>query len=243
MRSAYVLLGNSRLFSRASFRNVYTAFLLVIAGSTDRELARQVNYLKAENQILRSRLPGRISLTEREKNHLGELKKLGIESVTRNTVKNILKRNGFESGPIESTKTGGPKCKILMIDNDAKYSKLFMNGFEKEKIKTQRTPIRSPNMDAFAERFVETIKRECLDHFVVFGHKHMDLPCQEFKDYYHEERPQQGLENELVIKGSRTKRLSKSGAKRSEIVSIPISEIRCKERLGGLLKSYSRKAA
>ena len=54
----------------ASFRNVYTSLLLVIAGSTDRELARQVNYLKAENQILRSRLPGRISLTEREKNRL-----------------------------------------------------------------------------------------------------------------------------------------------------------------------------
>jgi putative transposase len=117
------------------------------------------------------------------------------------------------------------------------------DGFEKEKIKTQRTPIRSPNLVALAERFVQTIKQECLDHFVVFGHKHMDLPCQEFKDYYHEERPHQGLENELVIKGSRTKKLSKSGAKRSEIVSIPISEIRCKERLGGLLKSYSRKAA
>ncbi len=197
----------------ASFRNVYTSLLLVIAGSTDRELARQVNYLKAENQILRSRLPGRISLTEREKNRLirfaknlgsalnelativhpgtirrwireaaakskarrkdksgrprtakdieklilklakdnswgytrilGELKKLRIESVTRNTVKNILKRNGFESGPIESTKAGGPKCKILMLDNDAKYSKLFMDVFEKGKIKTQRTPIRS----------------------------------------------------------------------------------------------------
>jgi hypothetical protein len=129
VRYAYVLLRNSRLFSMASFRNVYTSLLLVIAGSTDRELARQVNYLKAENQILRSRLPGRISLTEREKNRLGELKKLGIESVTRNTVKNILKRNGFESGPIESTKTGGPKCKILMLDNDAKYSKLFMGWF------------------------------------------------------------------------------------------------------------------
>jgi hypothetical protein len=57
----------------------------------------------------------------------------------------------------------------------------------------------------------------------------MDLLCQEFKDYYHEERPHQGLENELVIKGSRTKKLSKSGAKRSEIVSIAISEIRYKE--------------
>jgi putative transposase len=133
-----------------------------------------------------------------------------------------------------------------MLDKDGKYSKLFMDAFEKGKIKTQRTPIRFPNMVAFAERFVQTIKQECLDHFVVFGHQHMDLLCQEFKDYYHdyhEERPHQGLENELVIDGMRTKKRSKSGAKPSELVSIPISEIRCKERLGGLLKSYSRRAA
>ena len=71
----------------------------------------------------------------------------------------------------------------------------------------------------------------------------MDLLCQEFKDYYHEERPHQGLENELVIDGARTKKRSKPGTTQSEAVSIPISEIRCKERLGGLLKSYSRRAA
>ncbi len=53
-----------------SFRSVYTALLLVIAGSTHKELARQVTYLKAENQILRRRLPDRISLTQSEKNRL-----------------------------------------------------------------------------------------------------------------------------------------------------------------------------
>ena len=52
-------------FTMASFRNVYTALLLVIARSTDRELARQVSYLKSENQILRS-LPERLILTQRE---------------------------------------------------------------------------------------------------------------------------------------------------------------------------------
>ena len=60
----------NQLFSMASFRNIYTSLMLVIAGSTQKELARQVSYLKAENQILRSRLPDRISLTQREKNRL-----------------------------------------------------------------------------------------------------------------------------------------------------------------------------
>ena len=54
----------------ASFRNIYTSLMLVIARSTQKELARRVSYLKVENQILRSRLPDRISLTQREKNRL-----------------------------------------------------------------------------------------------------------------------------------------------------------------------------
>ena len=71
----------------------------------------------------------------------------------------------------------------------------------------------------------------------------MDVLCQEFKVHYHEERPHQGLANELVISDSRSKKRSKSTAKHSEADSIPISEIRCKERCGELPKSYSRKAA
>jgi putative transposase len=54
----------------ASFRNIYTALLLVLAKATNKELARYVSFLKAENQLLRSRLPDRIKLTEREKNRL-----------------------------------------------------------------------------------------------------------------------------------------------------------------------------
>lgn len=54
----------------ASFRNIYTSLMLVIARSTQKELARHVSYLKAENQMLRSRLPAKFSLTQREKNRL-----------------------------------------------------------------------------------------------------------------------------------------------------------------------------
>jgi putative transposase len=71
----------------------------------------------------------------------------------------------------------------------------------------------------------------------------MDVLFQDFKVYFHEERPHQGLGNELVISDSRTKKRSKSKAKPSEPDSIQISGIRCQERCGGLLKSYSRKAA
>ena len=68
--SDQAFLGKSTDTTMASFRNIYTSLMLVIAGSTSKELARQVSYLKAENQILRSRLPERIILTHREKNRL-----------------------------------------------------------------------------------------------------------------------------------------------------------------------------
>ena len=57
-------------FSMAHFRDIYTSLMLVTARSTQKELARQISYLKAKNQILRSRLPDRISLIQREKNRL-----------------------------------------------------------------------------------------------------------------------------------------------------------------------------
>ncbi len=69
-RSDHVSPGKFANPTMASFRNIYTSLMLVIAGSTKKELARQVSYLKAENQILRSRLPERLSLTHREKNRL-----------------------------------------------------------------------------------------------------------------------------------------------------------------------------
>lgn len=367
------------LSTMASFRNIYTSLMLVIARSTEKELARQVSYLKAENQILRSRLPDRISLTQREKNRLvrfakklgsalnelativhpgtirrwireaskkgptlqkksgrprtaeqieklilklakdnswgytrilGELRKLGVKSVTRNTVKNILKRNGYETGPargpgtwdeflkrhaktlwqcdffskkivsktglrdifvlmflnvktrqvyltpstykpdqawmieqaeafIEHTQEQNLPCKIMMHDNDGKYSKPFLDVFKNAKIKPHRTAIRSPNTVAFVERFVQSIQQECLDHFVVFGRKHMDVLCSEYREHYHRERPHQGLDNELIQKPLPKKR------KKSEpkVNTIRLNDIRCEERLGGLLKSYSRVAA
>ena len=57
-------------FSMANFRDIYTSLMLVTARSTQKELARQISYLKAKNQILQSRLPDRISLIQREKNRL-----------------------------------------------------------------------------------------------------------------------------------------------------------------------------
>lgn len=95
---------------------------------------------------------------------------------------------------------------------------------------TLQNGVRSANVHG-----TETIQKECLDRFVIFGESHMDHVCKEYLEYYHTERPHQGqgIENELLI----TKRMA------TPVDAIPLDEVRCSERLGGLLKSYSRKAA
>jgi hypothetical protein len=79
--------------------------------------------------------------------------------------------------------------------------------------------------------------QECLDHFIVFGERHLNHLCSVFIDYYHQLRPHQGKENELLV----AKR--KSRPKQPPVEVISLSEVRCQQKLGGLLKHYHRKAA
>ena len=83
-------------------------------------------------------------------------------------------------------------------------------------------------MNAFAERFVLSIKSECLDRIVPLGEKHLRAAVRALMDHYHEERPHQGLGNELIAPKTA---LRGSGP------------LRCRERLGGVLKFYYRQAA
>ena len=87
-------------------------------------------------------------------------------------------------------------------------------------------------MNAYAERFVQTLRVECLDHFVVCGEKHLRYLVKEFVTHYHEERPHQGRGNvPLTI------------ADDLPIVQFPAGKVECRERLGGLLRHYYRAAA
>ncbi len=124
---------------------------------------------------------------------------------------------------IQHTNTEQLPCKMVMHDNDGKYSNPFLKVFSNAKIKPHRTAIRSPNTVAFVERFVQTIKQECLDHVVVFGHKHMDVLCSEFKDHYHLERPHQGLENDTLIKPTAKGKQTSKKAKPPDTIRLATS--------------------
>lgn len=92
---------------------------------------------------------------------------------------------------------------------------------------------RAANMNAFIERWIQSIKHECLDHFIVFGEDHFNLLVSEYVAHYLEERPHQSMGNKPL-----------SGQwPAGESEAPPTGEVICRRRLAGILKHYYRKAA
>ena len=89
--------------------------------------------------------------------------------------------------------------------------------------------MRAPNCNAYAERFVRTIKEECLNRMIFFGEASLRRALHDFTQHYHRERNHQGLGNQLIGPDSTPSRTS--GA------------VRCRQRLGGLLRFYHRQVA
>ena len=83
--------------------------------------------------------------------------------------------------------------KHIIRDRDRKYTQQFCSIIDAEGIEFRPIPPRSPNMNPFAEAWVQRIKQECLDHFLVLGERHLRHLIREYLIHYHEERPHQGL--------------------------------------------------
>jgi putative transposase len=235
---------------------------------------------------------------------LGELKKLGIHNIARSTIVNILRENGFDTGPkrgegtwsefikshaetlwacdfftkkvwttrglvkffvfffihIDSRKihlagiTPNPDgiwmaqqarnlCmhfgeletppKYIIRDGDGKFTTQFDEILKSEGIKMVKIPPRSPNLNAYAERVVLSIKSEGLDNFIVFGEKHLRYLVQEYLDYYHQFRPHQSKDNLPLTMAQPP----------TAVKGLGPEDVTCHEKLGGVLKYYERKAA
>jgi putative transposase len=343
---------------------VFQEFLALIGRMVHGQLVKQIQYLKAENQVLRSKLgrcvnlkacekrrlvkfglplggsikdfmsiasyttfrkwvnegihakarkklkPGRPRKTTKEIRELivrlakennwgytrilGELKKLGICSFSRNTIRNILIEHGLDPAPKRSedtwddfikrhfktlwacdffTKTvwtmlgpktfhvlffinvltrkvhvagmtknptkewvngkaktvsflftGNNKSKLLIRDGDKKYPREFDEIFKKLNVHVKKIPYKSPNLNPYAEGFVGTIKRECLDYFFVFGERHLRYLVKEYLKYYNTVRPHGSLDNMPLG--------YKSGTDKGRI--------KCDSKLGGIVKHYYR---
>jgi putative transposase len=126
---------------------------------------------------------------------------------------------------------GGFLCgkRYLILDRDTKYSDAFRSFLVREGIKIIRLPPRSPNLNAFAERFVRSIKEECLRRMIFVGQASLRHAISQFMVHYHAERNHQGLGNRLLQPISTTARLGE-----------PVQRRR---RPGGMLSYYYREAA
>ena len=130
---------------------------------------------------------------------------------------------------------GETKPTHIIRDRDSKFTAEFCSILESDGIEFRPIPPRSPNLNPFAEAWVQRTKHEVLNHFLVFGERHLRHILTFWVQYYHLHRPHQGLGNVLLDERK------KPPTGLSDIV--PLGKITCHESLGGLLKHYERKAA
>jgi transposase InsO family protein len=119
--------------------------------------------------------------------------------------------------------------KYLLMDRDAKFSEALRVILEQAGVKAVRLPARSPNLNSHLERFMRSVKEECLERMIFFGERSLQIALAEFLSHFHMERNHQGLDNRLIEPGEEAGRTD--------------GEVVCRERLGGTLRYYHRLAA
>ena len=118
----------------------------------------------------------------------------------------------------------------LIHDRDGKYCPAFQKLIDAAGVNRVPLPPRSPNLNAYAERWVRSVKEEVLSKLILFGERALWHAVNHYTSHFHEERPHQGIGN---------------------VIPFPMNQppndregiIQCHERLGGLLKSYEPRAA
>src|SRR5580765_3698285 len=139
----------------------------------------------------------------------------------RSLLKQLARNLTTEDGPMAH-------ARFLLHDRDTKFSQDFDALFQSAGIEALKLPPQSPNLNAFAERWVRSVKEECLDQLILFGERSLRHALQEYLAHHQHERNHQGLNNVIPFPDQRT------GAQDGTI--------RKSERLGGLLNFYHRAA-
>ncbi len=119
--------------------------------------------------------------------------------------------------------------RYLIMDRDAKFCEAFREILKDEGTKPLLLPPRSPDLNAYIERFMRSLKSESLSRLIFFGEKSLRHAVNSYLKHYHAERNHQGLGNEVIEPGDE--------------VGTVAGKIECRERLGGMLRYYFRDAA
>ena len=121
----------------------------------------------------------------------------------------------------------GPK--YLIRDRDKKYATRFSAVAMSSGIKEVKTPYRTPKANGICERFMGSLRRECLDHILIHGGRHLERVVKEYTAHYNQDRPHQGIDQRIPDRYD----LYRSKPTRGQVISKAI--------LGGLHHSYSRR--
>jgi len=122
--------------------------------------------------------------------------------------------------------------RFLIRDRDAKYTTMFDEVFTSEGIEVLRSPPRAPRANAYAERWVRTVRRECLDRILIYNLRHLLATLDEYVRHYNEHRPHQG----------RTQRPPARETSPGLVTDLATVRVRRRRVLNGLINEYSQAA-
>jgi transposase InsO family protein len=116
------------------------------------------------------------------------------------------------------------------MDRDTKFTAEFEKTLADSGVEAMKLPPRSPNLNAHQERFMRSIKEECLGKMIFFGESALRNAVLQYLAHYHTERNHQGLGNKLI-------------EPEPAVIPLKSGAVECRERLGGMLRYYYRAAA
>ena len=122
-------------------------------------------------------------------------------------------------------------CRYLIHDRDTKFTDSFRRIIKSSDVEPLKLPARSPNLNAYAERWIRSVKEEALSKLILFGEASLRRVLRDYVTYFHAERNHQGKGNVLLFPSNQN------------TTPYPDQSVCCRERLGGLLKYYHRQAA
>jgi len=143
------------------------SFLLMLASATDKELAQQIQYLKEENRILRARLVKKLAI-----------RRVQIAGMTTTPDAAWMVEQGEQLVRFFVDQSDKPR--YLIRDLDGMFTREFDSRLKNAELEIVRVGPRAPNLNAFCERWVLSVKAECLSHFLVFGQRHLRYLLDEY---------------------------------------------------------------
>lgn len=121
-----------------------------------------------------------------------------------------------------------PGIRFLIRDNDKKFTQAFDTVFRSEGINVIPTPYRAPNANSYAERWIRSVREECLDKLLIINQTHLRRVMREYIVFFNTARPHQGIDQQIPI---------------PTINRETTGSVRCRKVLGGIIHDYCRDAA